>query len=184
MVNLKTKYIRIMISLFTLIGVSMMFFSCCNSLFPDEELTMQRKDYTGNELRIDGYYVHYYADGMTNADFFYRNGIRLRVSGRRVDGIADFSENRFLDVDFINRVKGRKSNWSVFEITGDDIVIHGWAYSSGGGIPVATRRGKILNDTTFVITSTHVHGQTSEINEVYSFRKFSPKPDSTNNFIP
>ena len=157
-----------------------MFFSCCNTLFPDEELTMQRKDYSGYELRIDGYYDHY----SSNAGFFfYRNGTLLKVPGRQDDGIADYSEQRFLDEDYINLVKSFKEAWSVFEITGDDIVIQGWTYGSGGGIPVATRRGKILNDTTFVITSIFVHKQTREVNEVYSFRQFSPKPDSTNSFI-
>jgi len=184
MVNyLKTKYIRIMILLLILVGVFIMFFSCCNTLAPDENLTLQRTDYIGNELRIDGYYVHYFAKGKTDADFFFENGTVFRVRGRRIDGISDYSEKRFLDANFIRLNRDTKTNWSVFEINGDDIVIQGWTHSSGGGIPIATRRGKILNDTTFVITSIHIHRQTREINEVYHFRKFSPKPDSTNSFI-
>jgi len=52
-----------------------------------------------------------------------------------------------------------------------------------------TKSGKILNDTTFVLTSVERSGKpwTKEeelYRKKYHFRKFSPKPDSTNRFIP
>ena len=46
------------------------------------------------------------------------------------------------------------------------------------GLPVVTQYGKILNDTTFVLTKHEKYGKTSEINHFYSFHEFSPKPES------
>ena len=36
--------------------------SCCRGIFTDEELTLQRKVYIGNELKIDGYYYYIVPD--------------------------------------------------------------------------------------------------------------------------
>ncbi|MDR2408230.1 MAG: hypothetical protein LBE13_08985, partial [Bacteroidales bacterium] len=53
-----------------------LFLSCCNKLFPDENLTLQRKDYNGNELRTDGYY-YYFTKTNTVVYFLYKNWIIL-----------------------------------------------------------------------------------------------------------
>jgi len=45
------------------------------------------------------------------------------------------------------------------------------------------REGIILNDTTFQITKYTSGSNVSERNEVYHFREFHPKPDSTNKYI-
>ena len=152
---------------------------CCRKIFPDEKLTLQRKNYLGNELRIDGYYTYYFSEGKSYGTFFYKNGIVLNITGK--DG--DYSEKRFLDEELIDHVKGTKSLWSIFDINDDNIIIQGWGSSEGGGLPVITRYGKILDDTTFIITESEVNGRIREISEIYSFHEFSPKPDSTNVYI-
>ena len=60
-----------------------------------------------------------------------------------------------------------------------------WYSPSGGGTPAYVREGKILNDTTFHITTSYRSNgsERHEKDEVYHFRQFYPKPDSTNNFI-
>jgi hypothetical protein len=54
-----------------------------------------------------------------------------------------------------------------------------------GDIPYRTTisEGKIINDSTFIITRSYKGKHERERNEVYKFRAFSPKPDSTNRFI-
>ena len=156
-----------------------LFMTCCSKLFPDENLTMKRKDYVGNELKTDGYYSYYFSEGKSYGTFFYKNGVVLDVPGK--DG--NYSEERFLDEELIKHVKQHKSYWSIFEINNDTIIIQGWGYSDGGGLPVVTRYGKVLNDTTFVINKSECRGKITEINEVYYYRQFSPKPDSTNVYI-
>jgi hypothetical protein len=60
-------------------------------------------------------------------------------------------------------------------------------YGSGSdcGWQVYVKEGFILNDTTLQITRMYrVDGSDEHIlNYTYHFRQFSPKPDSTNNFI-
>jgi hypothetical protein len=40
--------------IFILVNILM---SCNSTLFPDENLTLQKTPYTGNQLCIDGYYI-------------------------------------------------------------------------------------------------------------------------------
>jgi hypothetical protein len=60
--------------------------------------------------------------------------------------------------------------------------------SSGGQRLVYTNIGVILNDTTFQLTESYrlKKGEKTEyqiLDEIYHFRQYSPKPDSTNDFI-
>ena len=54
------------------------------------------------------------------------------------------------------------------------------------GMPAYLKTGDIINDTTFVITEVERSKDGSErrtINEMYHYKHYSPKPDSTNNFV-
>lgn len=57
---------------------------------------------------------------------------------------------------------------------------------SGGSILVRIRSGVVLDDKTFKFTeSTDQKGKDrNSLDQTYHFRQFSPKPDSTNNFVP
>jgi hypothetical protein len=79
-----------------------------------------------------------------------------------------------------------KVGWGVFLIKGNNIECEVWSTSVGGGLPVGRGEGIILNDTTFcIVKSINIRdGKEFPHNDIYHFRKFSPKPDSTNNFIP
>ena len=84
-------------------------------------------------------------------------------------------------------IKNIKFFWGVFNIKNNQILYERWCPSEP---PYRTyvREGNIINDTTFVITKLYrmVNGkktEESELNEVYHFKQFSPKPDSTNKFI-
>ena len=147
---------------------------CCK----DDELSLSRVPYTGNELRIDGYY--YNNIGSLNVHFFYRNGI-VRYGG---GGYKDFEE--FEKCVRNSNIPGNSiTDWGVFLINSSDIKFERWYSSSGGGAPAYIREGKILNDTSFHITVSYRSNgsERREIDELYHFREFSPKPDSTNNFI-
>ena len=60
-----------------------------------------------------------------------------------------------------------------------------WYPNSPGQPKVYIREGKILNDTTFHITASYRPdgSERREKDEIYHFKQFSPKPDSTNNFV-
>ena len=157
-------------------------FMCCGELFPDEQLTMQRKDYDGNELRIDGYYYSYFEKtGVTVIYFLFRNGL-IRHAGGYSRYIEDNREQEM--VSYYG--KSSKTDWGVFVINENKIQFERWLEAPSGVRAVINRRsGYIENDTTFRITESYNSGtgETTQINEVWHFKQFSPKPDSTNVFI-
>ena len=149
----------------TIILLSMLLTAC-----KDEELMLQRIPYKGDELRIDGYYYTQWGT-HTTVMFFYRNGITLSAMSY---GSLDLNS---VEKEMINRyeyIRNEKSGWGVFLITGDTLEAEIWTTSVGGGLPVYKWKAYIENDTTFRKIAGNV---------VYHFKQFSPKPDSTNQFI-
>ena len=170
-----------------LTSIFLSLFSCCTTLIPpDDKLTLTRENYEGKELRIDGYYYrldYTKAEGYYDTYFFYKNGIVLYPGT-----ISESTLNKFIEYlqNFDKSKNNYKSSWGVFLITDSIIKFEKW-YPSSAFEPTPTyiREGKILNDTTFQITKTY-RGNGSElkvVDEIYHFKKFSPKPDSTNVFI-
>ena len=66
--------------------------------------------------------------------------------------------------------------YGLFQIEVSIIKIEKWVPSSGGPTKAYLREGEILNDTTFYL----MH---REKKEIYHFKQYSPKPDSTNKYI-
>jgi hypothetical protein len=58
-----------------MIGVIPVFYGC-NKLYLDDKFTIQRENYIGNELRLDGYYYQQ-ENNHTYVEFLYRNGVIL-----------------------------------------------------------------------------------------------------------
>lgn len=56
---------------------------------------------------------------------------------------------------------------------------------SRADLPVFTKKGEILNDSTFIINEVYEYDGKilSKENKLYHFYKYSPKPDSTNKYI-
>jgi hypothetical protein len=141
----------------------------------DEEFTMQRQPYSGNELRVDGYYYKYYYsnDGIwyTIVHFFYRNGIYLSAMAYSGTDLSVVEQEMLERYDII---RNDKIGWGVFNIYDNKMNVEVWSTSVGGGLPVFRWHALIENDTTFKVEYS---------GEVYHFRQFSPKPDSTNKWI-
>ena len=156
---------------------------------PDDELNIVKQNYKGDELRIDGYY--YYVSVVDETTYYqiyflYSNGVIL--GGVLVDEkkLIEMEED-FIDGTYYDRSIIIKHRWGLFVIN-DSINFERW-YPIQGPLPIVTHIGVVLNDTTFHISERYilVNGQKTEIldrNETYHFKKFSPKPDSTNSFIP
>jgi len=158
-----------------------MFMSCCNKLFPDEKLSIQRLDYNGNELRTDGYY-YYFSLNNTVVYFLYKNGIILcAASYSSTDLNTVESEMIKVYPDY----KKYKDGWGVFLVNGNKINYEIWNTSTGYSLPVIKCNGIIENDTTFRITETYFSDskKTDYGETVFHFKQFDNKPDSTNNYI-
>ena len=166
-----------------LIAIFLMSGSCRKELAPDEELTLQKQNYNDTTLRIDGYYYSEFND-IYSVLFFYSNGVLFSGGDVFNNKLQEF-EVECQNGVFWNNHKDKKMYWGLFNIDGTKIVYEKWYVSSGGGLPVYKHLGEILNDTTFIINKSirSKTGDEKEHNETYHFRKFSPKPDSTNSFI-
>ena len=146
-------------------------------MFNDEELTLNRVPYTGNELRTDGYYYYHWATfdspsvNSTSVKFFYKNGVML--SAHSYDGI-DLNRVEKEMVSLYDKIRERKTGWGLFIINGNTIQCEEWSTSVGGGLPVYKWSAKIENSTTF---------RHNDSNQTWHFKQFNNKPDSTNVFI-
>jgi hypothetical protein len=160
---------------FVICLLSILAFSCCE----DEELTFKKTAYTGNEIRTDGCYYRVMSPDSTKAvySFFYRNGVLLTfIDSKNIDSLKGF-EN-------LQSMKKWKTNWWVFNVQDSILTIQGWGDPWGSTRPLITSYSKILNDTTIQgIKSINSRTGEWESNLIVRFRKFSPKPDSTNVFI-
>ncbi|MCC6185882.1 MAG: hypothetical protein IT256_01885 [Chitinophagaceae bacterium] len=175
----------ILLSLF--LCSSFVLLSSCKKLggCKDEPLSLQKTDHNGS-LRIDGFY---YGDssiayqGIVSVDliFFYRNGVI------HAPGAPEYLKMK----DYVMQTLNNPQNsvqylWGLFKHSSDNIEIEKWLPRQCG-YWVEYRSGKVLNDTTFELTyqkqSYKGEKSSGSINQIYHFRAFSPKPDSTNNFI-
>lgn len=153
----------------------------------DDRLTLEKVDYKGNELRIDGYY--YMKDTQRpqiSVLFLYENGIILYGSAFDIDKTNEMEE-RYRNGSYATHAK-EKYLWGVFQIDGTQIKYEKWTPGAGPSWSF-TYEGVILNDTTFIINKSYrakdaVGKKPSEEHREYHFKQFSPKPDSTNRFIP
>ena len=162
----------------------------CKSFEPDiDEFTLKRENYTGNELRTDGYYYNEFESDCQRLQiyFFYKNGIILRGGNSCKDDI-NIQEEKFKNGDWYNLVKDDQMTWGLFVIENDTIKYERYNPPVGPGyLHSLIWEGPILNDTTFHIIRYYRYdnGVKKEIetDKLFHFKKFSPKPDSTNNFI-
>ena len=160
------------IKLISILSLTIFLNSC-----KDEKLTLIKVPYEGNEIRIDGYYYSYYVNNVNPPGecivgfFLYRNGIML--SARAYDKTdLDILEKNMLER--YESLQEEKIGWGVFVVKENQLVYEQWSTSVGGGLPVFKSSYNIENDTTLI----------NPYGEIYRFKQFSPKPDSTNRFIP
>jgi len=151
-----------------------------------QDLSMDKIPYTGDELRIDGYYY----SNLTLADdigvaVFYRDGfcINTWVKPINQDTLSYIENNILFNDEFINKIKSIPTHIGVFKINAKSIEFETW--EAGRDIITFSHYGEILNDTTFLITKqvNNDSGKSYSEKLTYKFRQFSPKPDSTNTFI-
>lgn len=125
--------------------------------------------------------------------FFYRNGTLVDAICVNLEDLLA-KEESFENGSFYQHIKENKRSWGLFNIEGNTFKFEQYYPSSGSftggtGLRAFIRQGTILNDTIFHITESYrmVDGVKTEHNtknEMYYFKEFSPKPDSTNCYVP
>ena len=151
----------------------------------DDELSIKRMPYTGDTIRIDGYY-YITLDNYLTVYFLYRDGTILYGSTFPESELNEH-EKEYNTSEWQSIVKQAKDYWGVLKIENNTIQFERW-YPSDPPLKSYVRAGTILNDTTFIITESYrmQDSKKTEVdskNETYYFKQFTPKPDSTNSFV-
>jgi hypothetical protein len=148
-----------------------------------DDFSIEKESYLENNLRIDGYYYHFnYDSTKISTLFFYENGVAITAFGQRP--VNSFEKN-LRSGEFYNSIKNDRIEWGLYSIENKNIKVE---HLQGCGYitPCAYLYiGTILNDTTILFTE---HNATegsddNKCNNLYHFKEFSPKPDSTNQFV-
>lgn len=166
--------------------MSLIHLNSCSSFYnEDDKLTLERRPYDGNELRLDGYYYHIMQTGHWRVYFLYRNGIILD-GGDILPSELQLHEEMYRNGQHYLGAKNYKISWGVFHIDSNEIKLEKWYPSTGGSLPVCISTGEILNDSTFHITKVQCYDDNDVRYKDWMchFRPFSPKPDSICPFIP
>jgi hypothetical protein len=163
------------------VGMLTLFIVLCTQCLEKDDVLPNAIVYDGNQLRTDGYFYQIAYNGVKyNSHFFYRNGVLL-VTGDLGETLEEM--DKVIKKDYVNDLwyKKNKYLWGVFAVNGERITMNTLSqdYPHYGFVD----EGKILNDTIFHITKFSSDGEIRERDEVYHFRAFSPKPDSTNVYI-
>jgi hypothetical protein len=154
-----------------------------------QELHLKRTNYTASNLRLDGYYYDDQNDSSqkTGRAFLYNNGIVFYLSGYSLNQNSEFVAS-LQDPVIVKSNRERRSNWGVFIVEGTNIKYETPSVSESGAPYVL--EGSVLNDTTiyftqyYELTKKGKKRKQSSTDITFRFVQFSPKPDSTNNFIP
>lgn len=169
----------------------MVFLNSCevaSSLCSDDELTISRIDYSGSQLKIDGYY---FGDANPNSSkpfaniyYLYRNGVFFTTGASDLDKAETGTITVDVNNEFGKRIKGL---WGVFRINGSTIEIERWQ-SSPTCATTVYERGDILNDTTFIITQREYRSKGKVVGSenpksTFHFRSLTQKPDSVNTYV-
>ena len=144
------------------------------------EFVMQRVDYKGNELALNGYYYHQSnnAGKQTHVYFLFGNGLILNPYSYSTH---DMNEVEQMLVIGYERFKKYNNRWGVFVVNGNRLEYEQYDSEKGG---VFRCVGSINNDTTIRLLQKidDYFGVTPE-DKLLRFKKFSPKPDSIKSFI-
>lgn len=141
-----------------------------------------QEEFPAHSIKIDGLYYYKWKDGGYSIKFIYDNGTILSLGGnpdknQSIREIADEIISRWENSNY----QENKYLWGAIFLEESNFLIKRWQAAGLSPDYVKTVSGTILNDSSFVIQS--IKGKSLERPRVFQFHPYSPKPDSTNNFI-
>ena len=155
---------------------------CCDAYrYSRDPISLDQVNYDGT-LKTDGYY---YYDNIRNDNSSYLRTIFLYRNGVFLDGSSYADNLQEIDQWYENPLNYSSTyetafDWGLFKVSGSEIVVEKWIGSGGGPYPTKSYVGEVINDSTLIIEDGF---ESTGILDTFHFRKFSPKPDSTNMFI-
>lgn len=160
---------------FIFLAIASSLICCCKVA---EEFKLKKVNYLGSELRIDGYYYLKYESGYCSF-FLYKNGMFL--SNGCTNHIESVEELDLLLSDSALQERKNKHQyvWGLYKVIEDKVIIERWETWNGMPFKVKRSNGNLISNTKFSTSAM----KNLEVFEIYEYREFSPKPDSTNRFI-
>lgn len=171
--------------------ISILIFLLIASILPackKNKFTFSPQSQNNPPLMLSGYYDHTYKINNDSLHheiiFLYTNGVVLFASS--AESRLSERESEFRNGKYHDAVKNSKNDWGPFKINDGILEFQRWFPAENA--PVHFYTCKILNNQSFEIYQTGymVRGkknQTRNISEVYTFKAFAPKPDSTNQYV-
>lgn len=174
------KFFYIMVRYFLII--TLIFTNCS----PQSNVSVYKLPTDLQKLKTDGCY--YEVSMKTNKVFIYflyNNGVFFHegISFNNIDEGIQYYTQQIFQGDFVKRYGNGKPFWGTFRIINDGIILE--RPDAFHGYPILKFEGRILNDTTFIISSSTENGVPRKFNNsmTFHFKQFTNKPDSTNNFF-
>ncbi|HPM11985.1 MAG TPA: hypothetical protein PK734_00680 [Bacteroidales bacterium] len=171
------KFLFYIISIITLFS--------CKKLITYDSFSLEKTEYKGSSLRIDGYYYQKETNNeYCRLECYYSDGVLLHMGGQ----FTTFEEmDNYVNSVFIQKKvqTNDKESWGLFIIENNVIKTERYYPTDQFRKPLYIREGHVLNDSTFHISVSYRSNGTEwgTNDETYHFRKYSPKPDSTQTFL-
>ncbi len=151
----------------------------------DPSLNTPKVPFTGS-LKTNGYYFLTFSNGSEERAliyFLYRDGTLLYGGAPLLSSISA-READYASGQWSAAASGEKTYWGVFKVNENNILFDQWYLRDGGLLADYQTNGSILNDSSFIMTSSNREGLNgSPMEEVYRFKALPYKPDSVNQFL-
>lgn len=158
--------------------------SCSDAL-----LNMKAGKALDEKLNLKGYYYSntaYNSPDLLTIYFLYENGVIYYGGSIREKSLI--AADNYIRENLLNSSISSpdKISLGVFNIINDLIQFERWEASTGYKANTVTRKGKILNNYSFLITEKiyHYNNSRESVQDTFYYRPFLPKPDSTNKWVP
>lgn len=169
--------------------ISLLFLLTVTSSCNQKKLVTPLKENLSGLINLNGYY--FLSKKVNNEDystifFLYKTGVVYNFNSYPTSKKEELEKLLKEDLKvYKEKFNPMYIDWGIYLIANNNIEYETWYSGSGGKLPVLIKKGKVLNDSTFIFTSIEKQNGKNRkvIDETYHFRQFSPKPDSTNKFI-
>jgi hypothetical protein len=158
-------------------------FSSCDIYEP---ISIPKKTLFEN-FKIEGYYYSKHSAGY-DIYYFYNNGVVINNGSNYLENDLKILDQKLIEQNKIGN--NARFFWGLYNIENKIIKIEKWVSTAGSKYPTNLFEGEIKDIDKFLLTKQtgidkfeKKNKTVTTINKEYIFRQFSPKPDSTNNFI-
>lgn len=178
-------------NIFKKLLIIILFFSeihCGKLCFENKIVRIKQTQYSGTELKIDGYYVkNCELDSFMISFIFYQNGVFLTPNSFLMSGCYYYKYFDDVIITFNNNdTKENLFHYGLFNVSNDSLFFEGFKATINQCYQSYFITAKILNDSTFVVFKEERSKKPEEftiLSDTFHYVHVTEKPDSTNIFF-